>query len=193
MKVRIDSERVRELATLPGVVAVRPYSCRSPTTCAAFRSSARRRLAELNKHGEGVKIAIIDRALITRTRTSAARGLPPPTRRRIPTKRRRRSGALRPAAPRIKGGIDLVGDSYDADPNSATISRCASGRESARLQRPRLARRGTLPLGRAERRHDIHRRLQRGTIGSHSWNVGRAWHEGRALRSARLRLQRPTM
>src|SRR5205085_11459516 len=25
-----------------------------------------------------------------------------------------------PAAPRIKGGIDLVGDSYDADPASAT-------------------------------------------------------------------------
>ena len=25
-----------------------------------------------------------------------------------------------PLAPRIKGGIDLVGDSYDADPNSAS-------------------------------------------------------------------------
>ena len=47
-----------------------------------------------------------------------------------------------PAAPRVKGGVDLVGDDYNADPASATYQPVPiSGPEPARLQRPRLARR----------------------------------------------------
>ena len=44
----------------------------------------------------------------------------PTTRRTPPNTAAGESGAVRPAAPRVKGGIDLVGDSYNADPDSAT-------------------------------------------------------------------------
>ena len=53
--------------------------------------------------------------------TSAARVRRPPTTQRTPPKRPPANPALfGPAAPRVKGGIDLVGDSYNADPDSDT-------------------------------------------------------------------------
>src|SRR3989454_929494 len=120
IKVRIAHDRVKELAALPGVVAVRPLQLMKPDnvrgipligTPAVWQS--------LGLHGEGVKIAIIDTGIDythanfggpgtadAYTEAHATETLPADPR------------LFGPLAPRIKGGIDLVGDNYDpsADP-----------------------------------------------------------------------------
>src|SRR6266850_3125225 len=120
IKVRIAHDRVKELAALPGVVAVRPLQLMKPDnvrgipligTPAVWQS--------LGLHGEGVKIAIIDTGIdythanfggpgtaAAYTAAHAAETAPA------------NPALFGPSAPRIKGGIDLVGDSYDADANS---------------------------------------------------------------------------
>ena len=75
-------------------------------------------------------------------RTSAARARSPRTDAHAtdtapPTRR-----CFGPRAPRVKGGIDFVGDDYNADPNDPALpAGPAPGPEPARLQRPRHARR----------------------------------------------------
>jgi len=120
IKVRIAHDRVKELAALPGVVAVRPLQLMKPDnvrgipligTPAVWQS--------LGLHGEGVKIAIIDTGIdythanfggpgtaAAYTAAHAKGTLPADPR------------LFGPSAPRIKGGIDLVGDSYNADPSN---------------------------------------------------------------------------
>jgi len=123
IKVRIAHDRAKELATLPGVVAVRPLQLMKPQnirgvpligTPAVWQS--------LGLHGEGVKIAIIDTGIdythanfggpgtaAAYTAAHATQTLPADP------------SLFGPSAPRVKGGIDLVGDSYDADPASPTF------------------------------------------------------------------------
>src|SRR5256885_2969388 len=116
IKVRIAHDRVKELSALPGVVAVRPLQLMKPDnvrgipligTPAVWQS--------LGLHGEGVKIAIIDSGIdythanfggpgsaAAYTAAHATETMPADPR------------LFGPSAPRIKGGIDLVGDDYDA-------------------------------------------------------------------------------
>src|SRR5213596_2235481 len=120
IKVRIAADRVKELAALPGVVAVRPLQLMKPDnllgipligTPAVWQS--------LGLHGEGVKIAIIDTG-IDYTHANfggpgtAAAYTAAHARETVPADPR----LFGPSAPRVKGGIDLVGDNYDpsADP-----------------------------------------------------------------------------
>src|SRR5438046_6156845 len=120
IKVRIAHDRVKELAALPGVVAVRPLQLMKPDnvrgvpligTPAVWQS--------LGLHGEGVKIAIIDTG-IDYTHANfggpgtAAAYTAAHARETVPADPR----LFGPSAPRVKGGIDLVGDNYDpsADP-----------------------------------------------------------------------------
>ena len=120
IKVRIAADRTKELAALPGVVAVRPLQLMKPDnvrgipligTPAVWQS--------LGLHGEGVKIAIIDTG-IDYTHANfggpgtAAAYTAAHARETLPADPR----FFGPLAPRVKGGIDLVGDSYNADPNS---------------------------------------------------------------------------
>src|SRR5437762_2585808 len=120
IKVRIAHDRVKELAALPGVVAVRPLQLMKPDnvrgipligTPAVWQS--------LGLHGEGVKIAIIDSGIdythanfggpgtaAAYTAAHAKETLPADPR------------LFGPSAPRIKGGKDLVGDSYNPDPSN---------------------------------------------------------------------------
>src|SRR5213596_2842665 len=104
IKVRIAGDRVKELAALPGVVAVRPLQLMKPDnllgipligTPAVWQS--------LGLHGEGVKIAIIDTGI---DYTHANFGGPGTA--------AANTALFGPAAPRIKGGFDFVGDAYDA-------------------------------------------------------------------------------
>src|SRR5438034_4728479 len=116
IKVRIAHDRVKELAALPGVVAVRPLQLMKPDnvrgipligTPAVWQS--------LGLHGEGVKIAIIDTGI---DYTHANFGGPGTAAAFAAAFDNSTSPAdpvlFGPAAPRIKGGIDLVGDDYDA-------------------------------------------------------------------------------
>src|SRR2546427_10826498 len=114
IKVRIAHDRVKELAALPGVVAVRPLQLMKPDnvrgipligTPAVWQS--------LGLHGEGVKIAIIDTGI---DYTHANFGGPGTT---AAYAAAFANGTLPadpsmfgPDAPKVKGGTDLVGDAY---------------------------------------------------------------------------------
>ncbi|HYR36166.1 MAG TPA: S8 family serine peptidase, partial [Burkholderiales bacterium] len=121
MKVRIAQDRAKDLATLPGVVAVRPLQLQKPNNVRGVDLiGAPAVWQSLGLHGEGVKIAIIDTGIdythanfggpgtaAAYTTAHAAETAPA------------NPSLFGPSAPRVKGGIDLVGDSYNADPNSA--------------------------------------------------------------------------
>ena len=80
-----------------------------------------------------------------------------------------------PNAPKVKGGIDLVGDDYNADPTTAGVpAGPASGPEPARLQRPRHAHRGHGGRLRRPRRTATRTpaRTTRPPSPVNTWNVG---------------------
>jgi minor extracellular serine protease Vpr len=120
MKVRIAADRMKELAALPGVVAVRPLQLVKPQNVRSIPFIGTPAVWQgLGLHGEGVKIAIIDTGIdythanfggpgtaAAYTAAHAKETLPADPR------------FFGPSAPRVKGGTDLVGDSYNADPNS---------------------------------------------------------------------------
>jgi subtilisin family serine protease len=116
IKVRIAADRTKELAALPGVVAVRPLQLMKPENVRGIPLIGTPAVWQnLGLHGEGVKIAIIDTGIdythanfggpgtaAAYTAAHATATLPADPR------------LFGPSAPRIKGGIDLVGDDYDA-------------------------------------------------------------------------------
>src|SRR5712691_6737054 len=120
IKVRIAGDRVKELAALPGVVAVRPLQLMKPDNIRGVPLvGAPAVWQNLGLHGEGVKIAVIDTGI---DYTHANFG-GPGTAAAYAAAHAAETGAADPAlfgpsAPRIKGGTDLVGDSYNADPSS---------------------------------------------------------------------------
>src|SRR5438034_2906612 len=117
IKVRIAADRVKELAALPGVVAVRPLQLMKPDNLRGIPLiGAPSVWQNLGLHGEGVKIAIIDTGIdYTHANfggpgTAAAFEAAAAASTTLPAD----AGLFGPSAPRIKGGIDLVGDDYDA-------------------------------------------------------------------------------
>src|SRR5437773_3640474 len=118
IKVRIAHDRVKELAALPGVVAVRPLQLMKPDNVRGIPLiGAPAVWQSLGLHGEGVKIAIIDTGIDYThanfggpgTAAASAAAFANSTS-RLPLN----STLFGPNAPRVKGGIDLVGDDYDA-------------------------------------------------------------------------------
>ena len=119
MKVRIASDRVAELATLPGVVAVRPLQLQKPSNIHGIPFiGAPTAWQNLGLHGENVKIAIIDTGI---DYTHANFGGPGTAAAYTNAHAHETAPAdpalFGPAAPRVKGGIDLVGDAYDPEAN----------------------------------------------------------------------------
>jgi subtilisin family serine protease len=131
MKVRIDSSRVAELAALPGVVAVRPLQLQRPDNVRSVPFiGAPTVWQNLNKHGEGVKIAIIDTGIdFTHANFGGPGTAAAYTAAHAHSTAPADPALFGPGAPRVKGGIDLVGDDYDASappladgtPNPKTI------------------------------------------------------------------------
>jgi minor extracellular serine protease Vpr len=117
MKVRIDSSRVSELATLPGVVAVRPLQLHKPDNVRGIPFiGAPTVWQNLGLHGEGVKVAIVDTGI---DYTHANFGGPGTAAAYTNAHAHETAPAdpalFGPAAPRVKGGTDLVGDAYDPE------------------------------------------------------------------------------
>lgn len=120
IKVRIARDKLAQLAALPGVTAVRPLQLMNPSNVrsvpfigapAVWQSPGLR--------GEGVKIAVIDTGI---DYTHANFGGPGTAAAYAAAHANEKLPAdptlFGPLAPRVKGGIDLVGDDYNADPGS---------------------------------------------------------------------------
>ncbi|MGZ5031888.1 MAG: S8 family serine peptidase [Usitatibacter sp.] len=122
IKVRISRDKAAQLATLPGVVAVRPLLLMKPSNVRSVPFiGAPTVWQNLGVHGEGVKIAIIDTGIDYTHANFGGPGTPAAyaaahANETLPAD----PHLFGPHAPRVKGGIDLVGDSYDADPASPT-------------------------------------------------------------------------
>ncbi len=122
VKVRIARDKAAQLATLPGVTGVRPLQIVRPNnTNGVPLIGAPGVWQSSGFHGENVKIAIIDTGIDYTHKNFGGPG----TVTAYNTAHGAETSPANPAwfgplAPRIKGGIDLVGDSYNADPDSAT-------------------------------------------------------------------------
>jgi minor extracellular serine protease Vpr len=116
IKVRTTQDQIAALAALPGVVAVKPVGLYRPTnaTSVPFIGAPQVWQGAAGLHGEHVKIAIIDSGI---DYTHANFGGPGTVTAFNAAKATSTSAAdpsmFGPAAPKVKGGIDLVGDSYD--------------------------------------------------------------------------------
>jgi minor extracellular serine protease Vpr len=122
IKVRIARDKVNQLSALPGVVAVRPVYPIKPSNVHGVPLIGTPAVWQnLGIHGEGIKIGIIDTGI---DYTHANFGGPGTVAAYEAAHAAEAAPAdptlFGPMAPRVKGGTDLVGDSYNADPNSPT-------------------------------------------------------------------------
>src|SRR5256885_4148721 len=116
IKVRIARGQVASLASLPGVAAVRPVQLHRPDNLhgvplvggpAVWQS--------LGLHGEGVKVANIDPGIDYTHANFGGSGNPADYATAHTSETTPANPAwFGPSALRVKGGIDLVGDAYDA-------------------------------------------------------------------------------
>ncbi|WP_306210484.1 S8 family serine peptidase [Actinoplanes sp. RD1] len=122
IKVRIKRSQVDTLAAQPAVVAVHPVRAIEPdNTNGVPLIGAPAVWGGSDKlHGEGVKVAVIDTGI---DYTHADFGGPGTTAAYEKAHAAETTAAdpklFGPKALKVKGGIDLVGDSYNADPSSA--------------------------------------------------------------------------
>ncbi|GAA2656806.1 peptidase S8 [Paractinoplanes durhamensis] len=122
IKVRINSRELTSLAASPDVVAVHPLQSIKPDNVNGVPLVGAPSVwnAPDKFRGEGVKVAIIDTGI---DYTHADFGGPGTTAAYETAHAAETSAAdpalFGPAAAKVKGGVDLVGDSYNADPDSA--------------------------------------------------------------------------
>jgi subtilisin family serine protease len=123
IKVRVDPRRADELAALPGVVAVHVVRPMERTNSRGVQLIGAPTVwnGPSGLRGEGIKIAIVDTGVDYTHATFGGPGTvaayqaadaadtiaPPPT-------------LMGPLAPRVKGGIDLVGDAYNASADAGS-------------------------------------------------------------------------
>src|SRR6476660_1725630 len=116
IKVRIARGQVASLASLPGVAAVRPVQLHRPNNLPGVPLVGGPAVWQsLGIHGEGVKIAVTDTGIDYTHANFGGSGNPAD----YATAHASETAPANPAwfgpnAPRVKGGIDLVGDAYDA-------------------------------------------------------------------------------
>jgi subtilisin family serine protease len=122
LKVRVSRDRVDQLRNIPGVLDVRMLRARKPSnTTTVPYIGAPGVWNDLGLHGEGVKVAIIDTGIDYTHANFGGPGTPEA----YATAHASETAAANPAwfgpaAPRVKGGIDLVGDAYNADDADST-------------------------------------------------------------------------
>ena len=122
IKVRIPQNRVSELRKIPGVVDVKRVNIFSPENFlgvqrvqAPFAWSGSRGV-----HGENIKVAIIDTGIDYTHANFGGLGTPEAYDAAFATSTAPADPAqFGPASPKVKGGIDLVGDDYDANDDTS--------------------------------------------------------------------------
>lgn len=125
LKVRIPTGELARLRSLPGVVAVHPVRIihRDNTNGVPMVGSPQVWAGALGVRGEGVRIGILDTGI---DYTHASFGGPGTAAAFAAAKATSTTAAAAalfgPAAPKIKGGIDLVGDDYDANGTGAALT-----------------------------------------------------------------------
>ena len=196
IKVRIAANKAEALESVPSVVAVHPVDIVKPDNVhgvplvggpAVWGGSP-------SFAGEHIKIADIDTGIDYTHADFGGSGNPLDYTNALASDTLPANPAwFGPGAPKVKGGIDLVGDDYNADPNSSAFQPIpASGPEPARLQRPRHAhRRHDGRLRRPVERSHVHGPVQRDDRVRElvERRPGRR-SEGRPLCGPRLRLRR---
>jgi len=126
VKVRIPASKVDKLATLPGVIAVLPVHNDVPdnATSVPYIGAPTVWDTPTNYRGEGIKVAIIDTGIDYTHANFGGPGTVAAYNAANATDTAAADPSLfGPAAPRVKGGFDLVGDAYTgsntpaSDPN----------------------------------------------------------------------------
>ncbi|HTR58436.1 MAG TPA: S8 family serine peptidase [Casimicrobiaceae bacterium] len=123
LKVSIARDKVGQLATLPNVISVNPVMLAAPSNIHGIPLIGAPAVWDgpNGLHGEGVKIAIIDTGIDYTHANFGGPGTPADyTAAHAAETAPANPAYFGPGAPRVKGGTDLVGDSYNADPNSAS-------------------------------------------------------------------------
>ena len=121
IKVQIANNKLDQLRSLPGVIGVRQLQLYRPSNVHSVPLiGAPNVWGTLGLHGEGIKVGIIDTGI---DYTHANFGGPGTTKAYAAAHQHEQTPAnpnlFGPGAPRVKGGTDLVGDSYQPDPNAA--------------------------------------------------------------------------
>jgi subtilisin family serine protease len=123
MKVRIARDKAGALASLPGVVGVHPVRLSRPTNVRSVPYIGAPTVwgAVPGLRGEGVKIAIIDTGIdYTHANFGGPGTIAAYAAAHADETKPADPAMFGPNAPRVKGGIDLVGDTYDPDSTSPT-------------------------------------------------------------------------
>ncbi len=177
IKVQIQGNQAAALANIPGVVAVRPLQVVSPDNVHGVPLIGAPQVwgGLPGLHGEGIKIADIDTGIDYTHADFGGSGNPLDYQTALAADTLPANPAwFGPTAPRVKGGIDLVGDSYNADPNSAAYQPVPQpdpnpldcnnhGTHTAGT----AAGSGVLSNG-----HTYTGPYDANTVSTHSWNVG---------------------
>src|SRR5262249_13851270 len=113
--------KLQQLAAMPGVIGVRPVQIFSHDNVRGVPLiGAPTAWQNLGVHGEGIKVAVIDTGIDYTHANFAGPGTTAAYNAAHAAETAPADPALfGPGAPRVKGGIDLVGDDYNADPASA--------------------------------------------------------------------------
>ncbi|MGZ4382105.1 MAG: S8 family serine peptidase [Gaiellaceae bacterium] len=131
LKVRIRADQARSLSTLPGVVAVHPLQLMEPSNVHAIPLIGAPQVwgGLPGLHGEGIKIGVIDTGIdythsdfggpgtVAAYQAALGQDTADPTLTSY-CMTPALTPCFGPAAPKVKGGVDLVGDDYNADPSS---------------------------------------------------------------------------
>jgi len=119
VKVQAPANKLPDLARLPGVIAVRPVGTFAPdlTQSVPFIGAPQVWDGGAGLHGEGVRVGIIDTGADYTHANFGGPGTPADfqaERQRIRNGEQPNPAIFGPDAPKVKGGIDLVGDDYNA-------------------------------------------------------------------------------